>query len=121
MLPRLVIRWTAEAIIDVAGQIAWVRERTPEAAERVRPGNGATTFMETRPCPCYPDRMLKPASIPADQAAEARIYPDMTCFVADDAEFRAAVEAGIASARAGRVLPLDQVEAELQQIFHGPG
>jgi len=45
----------------------------------------------------------------------------MPCFVADDAGFRAAVQAGVASARAGRVLPLDQVKAELHQLIHGQG
>jgi predicted transcriptional regulator len=60
-------------------------------------------------------------TIHADEAADEQIYPDLPCFVSNDAEFRAAVRAGIAEIRAGQTIPLEQVEAELREIIHGHG
>lgn len=52
---------------------------------------------------------------------EQRLYPELPGYVSNDAEFRAAVRAGIAEIRAGQTIPLEQVEAELREIIHGHG
>ena len=51
-------------------------------------------------------------------AAEEQIYPDLSCFVRSNAEFRIAVEAGAAAFDAGPTYDLATVEAELSDIIH---
>ena len=55
---------------------------------------------------------------PADSdGPDTTIYPDMPCYVANDAEFRAAVEVGLADARAGRLVSFDAVKARFQDLI----
>jgi predicted transcriptional regulator len=57
----------------------------------------------------------KPTSdeIPVDQA----IHPGMPCYVANDAEFIAAVEIGLADLAAGRTVPFAEVAAEFRRTY----
>lgn len=52
------------------------------------------------------------------ETVEAKLRRDLSCFVASEAEFRAAVEAGIAAFQAGPTFALPTIEAELRAIIH---
>ena len=47
------------------------------------------------------------------------IYPDMPCYVANEAEFIAAVDVGLADIEAGRTVPFDVVAAKLRRGYGG--
>ena len=53
-----------------------------------------------------------------DEVVE-QIYADLPCYAAGDAEFRALVQAGIASLGAAPTHDLAAIEAELREIIHG--
>ena len=53
-------------------------------------------------------------------AAEEQIYPDLSSFVSDNAEFRLAVQAGVTSFDAGPTYDAVTVEAELRDIIQNP-
>jgi hypothetical protein len=65
--------------------------------------------------------MISQANHHDEQTAVGQIRPDLPCCVANDAEFRAAVRAGIASFEVGPTYDLATVEAELRGIIHGQG
>jgi len=57
--------------------------------------------------------------IDSDTDAARKIYPDLPCHVANEAEFIAAVDAGIASLEDGPAVDHSVLFAELRQIIHG--